>query len=522
MAGLRWIGALDMYRKVPVDLMEGTKRGSFLSLFAVFAMLVLFLLETGEFFRKRMVADLALDSSDETRVRLNFNITMMDLRCEFTVVDVVSVLGTELNVSSNINKWHVDGSGVRRLFHGRNKEQHDIALHDEGVTETIDELLMDGEEAISLDKTTFDFALNEQQFLFVDFYASWCSHCRQLAPTWEVLAEVMNDVAESIVEERDHEYSDEEYAEAVKVELPVMIAKVDCVQHKDLCHSQQIMAYPTLRLFVDRERWRGGDYRGHRTVTEITHWLTGVEQEYTKEIDDPKTRLHAIHEAARDRMGKFEETEEEQEWARKVKEHRAAHSESHEWRDIDHPGCQVFGHILVDRVPGNFHIQARSPHHDMNPLMANLSHEIHDLYLGEPVARRFIDKGKVYAPPPVIAKMSPMNGNVYVTHRLHEAYHHYLKIVTTNLEGLKLGSRSLKMYQVLQSSQLSYYRNDLVPEAKFIMDLSPISVSYRSESRHWYDYLTSLMAIVGGTFTVVGMLESSIYSAVASRKKTRF
>jgi Endoplasmic Reticulum-Golgi Intermediate Compartment (ERGIC) len=41
-----------MYRKVPTDLLEGTKRGSILSLMASFVMLSLFLLETGAFFRK--------------------------------------------------------------------------------------------------------------------------------------------------------------------------------------------------------------------------------------------------------------------------------------------------------------------------------------------------------------------------------------------------------------------------------------------------------------------------------------
>ena len=53
---------LDMYRKVPTDLMEGTKRGSILSYLALFAMGTLFLLETQAFFQKRVVSDLALDS----------------------------------------------------------------------------------------------------------------------------------------------------------------------------------------------------------------------------------------------------------------------------------------------------------------------------------------------------------------------------------------------------------------------------------------------------------------------------
>lgn len=288
------MGKLDMYRKVPVDLMEGTKRGSVLSLVAVFAMLLLFLLETGEFFRKRLVADLALDNSAEKRVRINFNITMMDLRCEYTVVDVVSVLGTEQNVTANVIKWHVDGAGVRQRYQGRNKEQRDIVLFDEDVTESLEELLEDGEAAISLDEETFQFALNERQFVFVDFYASWCSHCKALAPTWEVLGKVMEDAAEDIVDARDHDYSQEEYDEAVKVQLPVLIAKVDCVVHKALCQKQMIRAYPTLRFFVDGTHF--ADFKGHRSVTDFTHWLTKAEGVYLEEIGKADSQLHKIHE----------------------------------------------------------------------------------------------------------------------------------------------------------------------------------------------------------------------------------
>lgn len=87
----------------------------------------------------------------------------------------------------------------------------------------------------------------------------------------------MTDVAEKIVEDREHDYSDEELEHAKKVELPVMIAKVDCVEHADFCKKQRIMAYPTLRLFVDGERWKGGDYRGHRTVMDFTDYLRQVE-----------------------------------------------------------------------------------------------------------------------------------------------------------------------------------------------------------------------------------------------------
>ena len=117
-----------------------------------------------------------------------------------------------------------------------------------------------------------------------------CSHCRDLHPTWETLAELMTDVAENIIKSQEHTYSEDEYGHAMKVELPVMVAKVDCVHHQQFCRSQMIMAYPTLRLFVDGERWRGGDYRGHRTVAEMADYLKQVEDLHKTDTNSNKAK----------------------------------------------------------------------------------------------------------------------------------------------------------------------------------------------------------------------------------------
>ena len=86
--------------------------------------------------------------------------------------------------------------------------------------------------------------------------------------------------------EMDHDYSKEDYDEALKVKLPVMVAKVDCVDHKDLCFNEQVWAYPTLRLFVNG--MPAADYRGDRTVLEMVHWLAHVEETHKNQVGDER------------------------------------------------------------------------------------------------------------------------------------------------------------------------------------------------------------------------------------------
>lgn len=383
----------------------------------------------------------------------------MDLRCDFAVVDVVSALGTDQNVTTHITKWEVDAEGVRQRFKGRNRQQSDILMKDDLVTESIEELHQDGVDAVALNPDTMGFALQENDYVFIDFYASWCSHCRDLAPTWEALAEVMTAATQKYYDDYKHEYSEEDYQHALKVDRPVVIAKVDCVDHHDLCREQAIRAYPTLRLFVDGKKYDKGDYRGHRTLIDFTDWLTHVEEEHKKDVEADEKWVHIARDKAKERLNLLDD--EERAVDDRVQRQRERYRR--QWKDDEHPGCQLAGHLWLDRVPGNFHIQARSLHHDLVPHMTNVSHEIHHLSIGEPLVAKLIESGSAFLPSDVKSKLTPMDGNVYINRDLHEAYHHYLKVITTNVAGLGVRGEDMKAYQILQNSQRAFYRQDVVP-----------------------------------------------------------
>ena len=61
-----------------------------------------------------------------------------------------------------------------------------------------------------------------------------------------------------------------------------------------------------------------------------------------------------------------------------------------------------------------------------------------------------------------------------------------------------------------------------VTEAKFSYDLSPIAVNYSRESRTWYDYLTGVLALIGGAFTVIGLLDRSLSSLSTKKSNNQY
>lgn len=59
----------------------------------------------------------------------------------------------------------------------------------------------------------------------VDFYASWCGPCIQLAPQWRSLARMLSPLTN------------------------IHVGSVDCVTQELLCTQHGIRSYPTIRLY---------------------------------------------------------------------------------------------------------------------------------------------------------------------------------------------------------------------------------------------------------------------------------
>ena len=57
-------------------------------------------------------------------------------------------------------------------------------------------------------------------------------------------------------------------------------------------------------------------------------------------------------------------------------------------------------------------------------------------------------------------------------------------------------------------------RDARVPSVMFKYDLSPMTVEVSKQSVPFYHFITSVCAIIGGVFTVIGLVDSALFNTI--------
>nr|XP_005986793.1 PREDICTED: endoplasmic reticulum-Golgi intermediate compartment protein 3 isoform X1 [Latimeria chalumnae] len=194
---------------------------------------------------------------------------------------------------------------------------------------------------------------------------------------------------------------------------------------------------------------------------------------------------------------------------------------SQKMQEQKNEGCQVYGFLEVNKVAGNFHFAPGKSFQQSHVHVHAV--EIHDLQsfgldnINMTHNIKHLSFGKDY--PGIV---NPLDGTKVFAEQASMMFQYFVKIVPTiyvNIDG-----------EVVRTNQFSVTRHEKVangligdqglPGVFVLYELSPMMVKFTEKHRSFTHFLTGVCAIIGGVFTVAGLIDSLIYhSARAIQKK---
>eukprot|EP00954_Amorphochlora_amoebiformis_P026928 1382203-Amorphochlora_amoeboformis.AAC.1 len=108
--------------------------------------------------------------------------------------------------------------------------------------------------------------------------------------------------------------------------------------------------------------------------------------------------------------------------------------------------------------------------------------------------------------------VSKWYGRVFNSPKDHVVHEHYLKVVQNHIKPLGLSSEN-QVYEHTISSHS--YVSEQLAHVRFHYDLSPMQIVKEWKRRPFYEFITNLLALIGGTFTVMGIVNEAYNGILA-------
>jgi len=460
-------------RWLPRDFVESSQVGGACTIVAYVVMALICLREFGAAMTSSYSTQMMLDRHDGDMLQINFDVDLYDIECRNLRVVVYAQQSQEKISSWAQDFWlrPVDASGRAFGMATKPADFSDAELRgEEGHQKTMEKLVReDGREELDADwdsshdgfkHKSFEHVIQAHDFTFIDFFASWCGHCQTFAPTWDAMAVKLNGDGNSpgrTFEDRD------------QVPRNVRMIKMNCMDFQDVCMQRGIDAFPTLRLYKADGTF--AVYEGLRDEGEIIRWVE-----------------------------------------RTVKMKRYGWADHH---DAFERGCNARGHVKVPRVPGHLELMAGAGDQNLNIKMTNVSHMVKHLSFSDPSDGKNFRRSWRDMPQDVLSHTNPLDGMAFITHSFHQTWLHDLQVVSTVSPWGSIA------YQFKPSRRLAQVSEDVLPQAQFHFDIEPFSIQIRPDEKRWYDFVTSLLAVLGGYFVVMRLLAGGAKAALATLKLSR-
>lgn len=181
-------------------------------------------------------------------------------------------------------------------------------------------------------------------------------------------------------------------------------------------------------------------------------------------------------------------------------------------KDEEGEGCNIHGFLDVNKVAGSIHF---APGHSLHPFNIpvydifsfqreyNISHRINKLSFGKEF-------------PGVV---NPLDGAQWMQDTSSGMYQYFVKVVPTVYTDITGHKTDTNQFSVTEHFREGDIYTKPVSGVLFVYDFSPIKVIFTEENRSLLHFLTNICAIVGGVFTVCGIIDAILYHSHRAIKK---
>uniref|UniRef100_A0A0N5B0L6 Endoplasmic reticulum-Golgi intermediate compartment protein 1 n=1 Tax=Syphacia muris TaxID=451379 RepID=A0A0N5B0L6_9BILA len=175
---------------------------------------------------------------------------------------------------------------------------------------------------------------------------------------------------------------------------------------------------------------------------------------------------------------------------------------------IGETGCRFEAGFEINKVPGNFHISTHSS--PEQPANYDMRHQIHSVKFGDD-----------YPVNIQLGSFNPLEGRDATVGEPLATHDYVLKIVPSVLKTMSGKLYYGYQYTYAHREYLARHPNGkIIPAIWFRYELQPITVKYSEQRGQSFDnFLTSICAVIGGTFVIAWFIDSMLFTLSEIYKK---